>query len=54
MNTLIYNIEYVKALIRYAEDKKKDIKNVKSYVRKGMRLPYYEIEEKYYNKPKSE
>lgn len=54
MNVFIYNIEYVKALIRYVEDNKSSIKQVKSYVKKGLRVPHYTIDHKYYNKAPSE
>lgn len=51
MNTIMYKIEYVKALIRYTEDMKSQnaINNPKAFVHKGMHLPYYEIDESYYN-----
>lgn len=53
MDTLMYNAEYVKALIRYTEVNKNSIHDIKSYVDKGMHLPFYKIDDVYYNKPQN-
>lgn len=53
MNVIMYQVEYVKALLRYVDEQKETvaINDFKKYIDKGMHLPYYEIDKKYYNSP---
>lgn len=46
----LHRISYFQALLRYVEDKKDAIENIKNYIFKGLVVPYENIDQKYYNK----